>query len=58
MIYQRCHGKKSQCIHNYSYEIIILMIKNIYSYNKENDPEMKENMNPLTKKNTPCVRKI
>ena len=24
---------------------------------KENDREMKENMNPLTKKNIPCVRK-
>ena len=43
MKYWRCQGKKNQCIHNC--EIIILMMKNTYSYNSENIPEMKDNIN-------------
>ena len=45
MIYRRCQGKKNQRIHNCYYEIIILMMKNTYSYNSENIPEVKDNIN-------------
>lgn len=41
MIHKRHQGKKSQCTHNCYYEIIILMMKNIYSYNQRKYPRNK-----------------